>query len=114
MAKRKRLESSIEEACLKYAKVRWPKMLIRKMNGMGSRSWPDRMFLFQGRVLFIEFKREGEEPTPLQKKMHEELAAQGFDVRVVDNVELGKVAISGWATEPPQADRAKWVNYSQH
>lgn len=59
----------------------------RKMNGMGFASWPDRIFLppegARGHSRFwVEFKREGEDPTPRQAAMHKELAARGETVHV--------------------------------
>ena len=92
--KRTRLEASIEQAVVVYARSH--KVIVRKMNGLGNRAWPDRMFLHKGKVLFIEFKREGCKPTALQAKFHKLLQEHGFSVRVVDDVELGKVCINDW------------------
>lgn len=44
------------------------------------------MFLFRGKVLFIEFKRLGENPTLIQQYVHAEIRAHGVPVEVVDNV----------------------------
>lgn len=86
---RKPLEHSIENNVVNYAKRRGVPSV--KLNGMGKRSLPDRMFLGAGgRVLFIEFKREGEAPTPLQRHLHKEWAALGFTVHIVDNVKNGR------------------------
>jgi len=94
MAPRKRLEASIEQAVVDHARKMG--VVCRKMNGLGNRAWPDRMFLHQGKVLFIEFKREGLKPTPLQAKFHAMLQKHDFAVRVVDNVALGKVVVNDW------------------
>lgn len=94
MAKRKRLEGSIEDAVVGYAKSKG--VICRKMNGMGNRSWPDRMFLYKGTILFIEFKRQGLLPTPLQANMMEQLQKAGFSARCADSVELGRVIINDW------------------
>ena len=94
MKARKVLEKVIENAVIRYAKKRCPKGEIVKLNGMGKRSHPDRMFLFPSRMtLYIEFKREGEEPTPLQAHLHKKWAALGHKVHVVDNVVEGKKLI---------------------
>lgn len=94
MKARKVLEKVIEGAVIRYAKKRCPTVEIVKLNGMGKRSHPDRMFLFPpGLVLFIEFKREGEEPTPLQAHLHKKWKALGFKVHVVDDVKQGKKVI---------------------
>ena len=83
------LERRIEATVVDYAKKL--RMFAYKMNGFGTRSWPDRLFLAQGgRVLFVEFKRAGEKPTPLQAHCHEKLRALGFRVEVVDDVGRGK------------------------
>lgn len=68
MARPPPLEKSIEKAVVKYAQERG--CLVRKMNGQGARSWPDRMFITPtGRIFFIEFKRPGGKLTPGQEQM---------------------------------------------
>ena len=63
---------------------------VVKLNGMGKRSLPDRMFLYAKRVLFIEFKRPGEEPTELQWALHARWRDKlGHRVYVVDDKEDG-------------------------
>jgi hypothetical protein len=92
-----RLESSIENAVLRYAVIQaqalgFP-LLIRKMNGLGNRSWPDRLLIFKGRVVFIEFKRKGHKLTPLQADMFKKLGACDIPAFKVDSVDLGKKII---------------------
>ena len=49
---------------------------------------PDRIvFLPGGRIIFVELKRPGEKPTPLQNRIIEMLRELGADVRVVDSME---------------------------
>ena len=81
------------------AKKKYPKrVLIRKMNGIGYRSWPDRMYLFDNDThFFIEFKRAGEKPDPAQAVMHRRLAQMGYRVYVIDNMEQGKAVIDAEA-----------------
>lgn len=89
---RSRREASVEERAVDYAKARgW---LARKMNGLGYRSWPDRLFIPRVRAshelldtLWVEFKRRGEDPTPLQAAMHRDLRQRGQLVVVVDAFE---------------------------
>lgn len=89
-SRRRRKEGSIEESCRVLAQDRgWTS---RKMNGLGFRDWPDRIFLppvtsRRGRRFWAEFKRPGEEPTPAQAKMHRNLRARGEEVWVLDNKE---------------------------
>jgi hypothetical protein len=79
-----RLESEIESKVVDYAKSKG--CMERKMNGPGYRGWPDRLFMYNGKVVWVEFKRLGEEPTNLQRFIHGRLRDNGFDVEVVDNV----------------------------
>ena len=49
---------------------------------------PDRIILFPGgKIFFVEVKRPGERPRPLQLKRHEELRKLGFSVYVIDGKE---------------------------
>ncbi len=85
------LEGDLEESCRQHAKTKgWDS---RKMNGLGNRDWPDRMFIppqlakprkkFEP-VLWVEFKRRGEVPTVKQVKKHVELRNAGQWVEVID------------------------------
>lgn len=87
------LEKTIEQVVKKYAEEGG--CITYKMNGFGHRGWPDRLFMYDGKVMFIEFKREGNKPTPLQEQVHDKLRRAGFDVFVVDNIALGKTAVEG-------------------
>lgn len=92
--KKSKLEKVTEQAVLRWVKLHWPGMKIRKMNGMGMRSWPDRCFFIPGgKPFFIEFKRLGEEPTKLQAQTIKELLEDGYDVEVHDSAEDAKKAI---------------------
>jgi len=88
----KRKEASIENAVCRWA-FRVHGIKSRKMNGVGFNSWPDRMFLLPRLPLLIEFKREGEEPTPLQDDTHKWLRKLGYTVEVHDNVHTAKASI---------------------
>lgn len=79
------LESAIEARCVALARRRgW---LVRKMNGLGFRAWPDRLFLppRESRAVrfWIEFKRPGGGLTPLQARALDDLAARGEVVHVI-------------------------------
>ena len=61
-----------------------------KLNTRGWSSWPDRVFFFpKPWLLFIEFKRPGEEPTENQRDLHIYLEELGYDVYVIDDKEKG-------------------------
>jgi len=78
------LESSIEADAITYAERHgwW----IAKFVSPGLRGVPDRIFIRDGRVLFLELKRPGEEPTRQQLKRHREMRAHGAEVQWVDNL----------------------------
>jgi hypothetical protein len=77
------LERHIEQRVVKWARQH---MRVKKMNGLGDRSWPDRMFMIPGgKPFFIEFKRPGNKPTPLQEHTIRGLKEHGYDVEVHDD-----------------------------
>ena len=47
---------------------------------------PDRLILLpKGKIGFVEVKRKGEKPRPLQVSRHKHLSALGFKVFVLDD-----------------------------
>lgn len=88
-------KKAVENPTLRYCKKHWPRMKHYKMNGMGKRSWPDRMFLIPGgRPFFIEFKAPGEEPTVLQANTIKELIEDGYDVEVHESKDTAIAALA--------------------
>jgi len=85
------LESEVEATVVAYAKSKG--CMERKMNGPGYRGWPDRLFMYNGKTIWIEFKRLGERPDNLQRFLHGRLRDNGFDVEVVDNIAAGRQVI---------------------
>lgn len=82
----RRLEKVIED----YA-VRWARnngILVFKLNLWGNNGWPDRAFMYNGKCVFIEFKRPGEKAEPLQDHHHRLLRAHSFEVYVCDDKQL--------------------------
>lgn len=78
------LESAIEKYLKRY---------VEKLGGLcwkfvspGTDGVPDRIVLLNGRVIFVELKRPGETPRPLQLKRHRQLRALGFEVAVLDSI----------------------------
>lgn len=73
--------------------VRWSKQngwLSLKLNVRGQVGWPDRLFIKDGRFLFIEFKAPGGKLRPTQVYCIRELALKGnVPVTVVDQVKHG-------------------------
>ena len=80
------LEKKIEERLKTRAKeagglaIKW---VSPSMSGV-----PDRIvFLPGGKIIFVELKRPGEKPTPLQDRIIGMLRGLGADVRVADSME---------------------------
>lgn len=77
-----RLEKDVEEKWCKAArKAGWK---AYKFSSPGNSSVPDRMFIRNGFVFFIEFKRPGGKPTANQFEEHKELRNKGMLVWVID------------------------------
>ena len=52
------------------------------------KGWPDHLLLGpEGRTVFIEFKKPGEEPTPIQVHTHAQLRKLGHTVLLCDSFE---------------------------
>lgn len=85
------LEKQIEAKVCDYAKSKG--LLVYKFTSPARAAVPDRLFIRNGRVFFVEFKRSGQKPTDAQHREHERLRQQNVNVFVIDNVEDGKVAI---------------------
>jgi len=91
---RRPLETSVErrvarDAVTLYGVVSF-KLTLRHNAG-----WPDRLFLVPGgRPLFIEFKRPGEPPNPLQWHRIATLNGLIYDVEVHDDYDAAMAAIA--------------------
>jgi hypothetical protein len=81
-------ESTIEQAVCAYAKAKG--CLTLKLSGQNQKGQPDRMFLYHGRILFIEFKAPGKKPTALQARWLDRLTEHTFAATSCDNIEAGK------------------------
>lgn len=63
-------------------------LLTLKLSVRYSRGWPDRLVaLPNGKILWVELKRLGAKPSPLQNKVHAQLAERGHKVFIIDNKE---------------------------
>src|ERR1700690_3653567 len=79
------LESDLEEHA-----TRWPRgrgWYSRKYRAAGGRGVPDRFYLRNGRVLFVEFKRRPAVPTVQQWEEIQALLDAGADALYVDSIE---------------------------
>jgi hypothetical protein len=86
------LEKQIEAKVCDYAKAKG--MMVYKFTSPARAAVPDRLFILNGKVFFIEFKREGQKPTPAQEREHNRMRQHQINVFVVDNVEQGKSTIN--------------------
>jgi len=82
------LESSVEGDAMKFAILRgwWEAKFVSP----NQRGVPDRLLIRAGRVIFIEFKKFGKEPTRQQLKRHREMREHGAEVFVVDTLQEAK------------------------
>jgi hypothetical protein len=90
------LEKEIERKCIRLAKVSHN---VANVKLEGTVGWPDRLFLYAGRVMFIEFKAPGKLPRPAQVNIHKQLRAIGFTVHIVDSVAEFEILIGNWLEE---------------
>lgn len=110
MRARKRKESSIQEAVVKYARANGA-VAIKQSAGLGMTvGWPDYLFLCDGQAEFVEFKMEGGKLTELQSKRHRQLAEVRFPPAVISDVGVGKRYLAGqfgWEkTDEPRKRRS--------
>lgn len=71
-------ESEIQRRIIqRYESAGW---LVVKIGLCNKNGFPDLMMLKDGKAMFVEVKRPGERPRPLQIYRQEELKAKGFEV----------------------------------
>ena len=63
--------------------------LVYKFTAPSARAVPDRMFLRDGVVFFVEFKARGQKATPAQLHEHSKIRRAGIGVYVIDSVDTG-------------------------
>lgn len=80
-------ESTIEKAICAFAKEHGISTL--KLSGPNDRGKADRMFMKNGKAVFLEIKAPGKEPTALQMKFLKERQKDGFHATWCDNVTDG-------------------------
>lgn len=86
-------EAKIERRACDWAKSKgW---YVRKFVSPGMRGVPDRIFIKDGRVVFIEFKSAKGKTTPLQEYEIKQLRDQGMEVYVASSVEQAKEMLLG-------------------
>lgn len=88
-------EAAIEAKLVRYAKSKG--VLTFKFSSPSNRGVPDRVFMCNGKVLFLELKREGEVPTALQFHTMKKITDMGVTCDWCDNVRQGKASIDALA-----------------
>ena len=84
-----RLEKNIQRSAVLWAESIGIVCIKLTTLGMyGKSGWPDYLLaLKEGRSLFVEFKRSGEDLKPIQVYRHGLLKENGHEVETVDSVE---------------------------
>lgn len=90
--RRSKSEKSIEKECKRLVEAKegeFIKLLPFTISGL-----PDRLVILPNRpIFFVELKKAGEEPSPLQRVVHRFLLKLGQAVYVCDNVDGFKVIL---------------------
>ena len=60
---------------------------VAKLMRVSKTGWPDRVFIRDGRTVWIEFKRPKGKARRIQEERHAEMRAHGAEVYVCDSVE---------------------------
>ncbi len=77
------LEKEVEKKLVKSVKAKGG--ICFKFNSLSMVGIPDRLVLMRGgRLAFVELKRKGEKPRPLQRKRMKDLKNLGFKCFVID------------------------------
>ena len=85
------LEKKLEKRCTDIAKANG--FYSRKWSAPSNRGVPDRIFIGNGKVFFIEFKAPGNEPTKLQDHEINQINLHGGHADWVDNVDAFKARL---------------------
>ncbi len=92
-------ERDLQARVVNYARAKGA--IARKLDfGMG---WPDFMFIYDSKLLFVEFKTEVGRVSPLQAYVHSQLGNQGFVVCTVRDPFVGLHLIDALLGSPTQA-----------
>ncbi len=81
-------ESTVESRIISYAKSKG--VTAQKQNGMHNRGKADQLLMRNGVAAFLEIKRFGKEPTPLQWRYIKQRRKDGFAADWTDTFEKGK------------------------
>lgn len=88
-------ESQLEAALVRYARAKG--ILTYKFSSPAHRGVPDRIFIHQGRVLFLELKRPGNVPTKLQEHVMAEMCEAGANCLWTSDLDMAKTILDNLA-----------------
>lgn len=89
-------ENKIEtEVCRHALATGW---IHYKFAPTSSRGAPDRVFLKNGKTIFIEFKAPGKKPSRFQYGVINLFRASGFPVGIIDDIQEGMKFIDAFTT----------------
>lgn len=98
------IERRFVKALTEWAHANSIKLLCHKYEVPGQRGYPDRLVLvWPGQSIFVEFKRPGERPREMQRRVHEILRGMGFFVGVYDDTSRALEEVQAFilAAQPP-------------
>lgn len=84
-------EKVIEEKVCAFAKEKG--VLVFKLMPMGQRGWPDRLFLFHGQSMFVEFKAENGHLSQIQRERLHQLHKLQHTALVIYDIASGVAAV---------------------
>lgn len=80
------LEKTIEKKYCDIAKKHgW---IPYKFSSPNNRGVPDRIFIRDGVIFWIEFKRKNKKPTPKQNEVHKKMRKAGCVIHVIDRIDI--------------------------
>jgi Holliday junction resolvase len=91
-------ESKIEAKVVKYCRDHG--IYTRKFASPSNRGVPDRLFVMNGKVMFIELKRPGNEPTALQHHELDVLRAHGAHATWADSYQGAVLQLQRYLLNP--------------
>lgn len=91
-----RSEASIQRAVVTRFRARGGVAIkLSTLGRFGTSGWPDYLFIKDGRMAFIEFKKPGGKTTPLQDSQIALLRGHGLPVEVFDDVGEANLWLDG-------------------
>lgn len=85
-------EKTFQSKCIKWVKSQG--CFYWKFQDKFSGGFPDLMIAKNGRVVFVELKRKGNKPTPLQNAVMEQMRKAGLSVYWTDDFEEFKSIVT--------------------